>query len=78
LDVRLENPGGLTGVWAEENTSTAIWDAMYGKETFGVSGPHIRVRFFGEWGYSKDILYAKDWVHQSYANGVPMVPIYLR
>jgi hypothetical protein len=71
-DVRLENPGGLTGVWAEENTRASLWDAMYRKETFGVSGPHIRVRFFGGWGYSKDILNAKDWVHQSYANGVPM------
>jgi hypothetical protein len=72
LDVRYENPGGLTGVWAEENTRASLFDAMYRKETFGVSGPHIKVRFFGGWGYKKDILKAKDWVHQSYANGVPM------
>src|SRR6516162_6683558 len=72
LDVRLENPGGLTGVWAEENTRASLFDAMYRKETFGVSGPHIKVRFFGGWGYNKDLLNAKDWVHQSYANGVPM------
>jgi Protein of unknown function (DUF3604) len=72
LDVRYENPGGLTGVWAEENTRASLWDAMYRKETFGVSGPHIKVRFFGGWNYNKDILKAKDWVHQSYANGVPM------
>ena len=72
LDVRYENPGGLTGVWAEENTRGSLFDAMYRKETFGVSGPHIKVRFFGGWGYNKDILKAKDWVHQSYANGVPM------
>ena len=72
LDVRYENPGGLTGVWAEENTRASLFDAMYRKETFGVSGPHIKVRFFGGWGYNKDILKAKDWVHQSYTNGVPM------
>jgi Protein of unknown function (DUF3604) len=72
MDVRLENPGGLTGVWAEENTRASIWDAMYRKETFGVSGPHIKVRFFGGWGYSKDIFNAGDWVKQSYATGVPM------
>jgi len=72
LDVRYENPGGLTGVWAEENTRESLFDAMYRKETFGVSGPHIKVRFFGGWGYKPDILKAKDWVHQSYANGVPM------
>ena len=50
---------GLTGVWAEENTRASIWDAMYRKETFGVSGPHIKVRFFGGWGYDKDIVGAK-------------------
>ena len=72
MDVRLENPGGLTGVWAEENTRASLWDAMYRKETFGVSGPRIKVRFFGGWGYNKDILSAKDWVKQSYAGGVPM------
>jgi uncharacterized protein DUF3604 len=72
MDVRLENPAGLTGVWAEENTRESLWDAMYRKETFGVSGPHIKVRFFGGWGYNKSILDANDWVHQSYGSGVPM------
>src|SRR5208283_1616600 len=72
MDVRLENPGGLTGVWAEENTRASLWDAMYRKETFGVSGPHIKVRFFGGWGYGKDVVNATDWVKQSYAGGVPM------
>ena len=72
MDVRLENPGGLTGVWAEENTRASLWDAMYRKETFGVSGPHIKVRFFGGWGYDKDLVNASDWVRQSYAGGVPM------
>ena len=72
MDVRLENPGGLTGVWAEENTRASLWDAMYRKETFGVSGPHIKVRLFGGWGYGKDLLNAGDWVKQSYEGGVPM------
>ena len=72
MDVRLENPGGLTGVWAEENTRASLWDAMYRKETFGVSGPRIKVRLFGGWGYNKDVVKANDWVKQSYAGGVPM------
>lgn len=72
MDVRLENPGGLTGVWAEENTRASIFDAMYRKETFGVSGPHIKVRFFGGWGYDKGVLSGGDWVKKSYAGGVPM------
>jgi hypothetical protein len=72
MDVRLQNPGGLTGVWAQENTRASLWDAMYRKEPFGVSGPRIKVRFFGGWGYGKDLLNAGDWVKQSYAGGVPM------
>ena len=71
-DVRWMNPGGLTGAWAEENTRASIWDAMYRKETFGVSGPHIKVRFFGGWGYTGDDLKGSDWVKESYARGVPM------
>ena len=72
IDVRYGNPGGLTGAWAEENTRASIWDAMYRKETFGVSGPHIKVRFFGGWAFAADTLKAKDWVKRSYAGGVPM------
>jgi hypothetical protein len=66
------NPGGLTGAWAEENTRASIWDAMYRKETFGISGPHIKVRFFGGWSYTEEDLKHKDWVKTSYAAGVPM------
>jgi uncharacterized protein DUF3604 len=72
VDVRLENPAGLTGVWAEENTRASLFDAMYRKETFGVSGPHIKVRFFGGWGFGKDFANAGDWVGKAYAGGVPM------
>ena len=72
IDVRLLNPGGLTGVWAEENTRASIWDAMYRKETFGVSGPHIKVRFFGSWGYDSNLLNQAGWVRGAYASGVPM------
>jgi hypothetical protein len=72
IDVRLMNPGGLTGVWAEENTRASIWDAMYRKETFGVSGPHIKVRFFGAWNYAPEMIGQKDWIKDAYANGVPM------
>ena len=59
-------------MWAEENTRASLWDAMYRKETFGVSGPRIKVRFFGGWGYNKDRRERRDWVKQSYAGGVPM------
>ena len=72
IDVRYEQPAGLTGVWAEENTRASIWDAMHRKETFGVSGPHIKVRFFGGWDYKPAMLNDQDWVKAAYAAGVPM------
>jgi len=72
IDVRYLEPGGLTGVWAEENTRASIWDAMHRKETFGVSGPRIKVRFFGGWDYKPELLDDQGWVKAAYAAGVPM------
>jgi len=72
MDVRKENPAGLTGIWAEENTRASLWDAMHRRETFGTSGPRIRIRFFGGWDYGQTILNDKEWVKAAYASGVPM------
>ena len=72
LDTRFENPAGLAGVWAEENTRASIFDAMQRKETFAVSGPHIKLRFFGGWDYKADDLAGKDWVKAGYKKGVSM------
>ena len=66
LDTRLENPAGLAGVWAEENTRESIFEAMQRKETFAVSGPHIKLRFFGGWEYKADDLKDSDWVKTGY------------
>jgi hypothetical protein len=71
LDTRLENPAGLAGVWAEENTRASLFEAMQRKETFAVSGPHIKLRFFGGWEYKADDLSDKDWVKTGYKKGVP-------
>jgi Protein of unknown function (DUF3604) len=72
FDARTEGTAGLTGVWAEENTRASIFDAMQRKETFAVTGPHIKVRFFGGWEYAAAMLGDKDWVKTGYAKGVPM------
>jgi hypothetical protein len=63
---------GATAVWAEENTRGAIFDAMKAKETYGTSGTLIRLRFFGGWEYSKNLVKDKDFVKKAYESGVPM------
>lgn len=72
FDARTEGTGGLTGVWAEENTRASLFEAMQRKETFAVSGPHLKVRLFGGWEYTAAMLADKDWVKTGYAMGVPM------
>lgn len=63
---------GLAGVWAEENTREAIFEAMARKETFATSGPRMKVRFFAGHNYSDDIMNASDLTSRAYAGGVPM------
>jgi len=63
---------GATGVWAPENTREAIFDSLVRKETFGTSGPLIRVRFFGGWDYASNLDKDKDFIKKAYKGGVPM------
>ncbi len=70
-DVRM-NPGGLAGVWAEENSRDALFLAMRRRETWGTSGPRIVVRFFGGFELPADLCEQSDLVARGYAQGVPM------
>jgi hypothetical protein len=63
---------GATGVWAPENTREAIFDGIKRKETYGTSGTLIRLRFFGGWDYSKNLVHDADFIKKAYKNGVPM------
>ena len=63
---------GLTAVWAEENTRTAIFDAMDRKEVYATTGTRIRVRFFGGWNFSDADLKTREPSQRGYDKGVPM------
>ena len=63
---------GTTAVWADENTREGIFDAIVRKETYGTSGTFIRLRFFGGWNYTSDMLNDDDMIKKAYQGGVPM------
>ncbi len=63
---------GLAGVWAEENTRGAIYDAFRRKETFATSGPRLRLRFFAGYRYTDDLTSDPEMIAAAYDGGVPM------
>ncbi len=66
------NPGGIAGIWAEENSRDALFTAMKRRETFGTSGPRIIPRFFGGWHFPADMCDRVDFAATGYRLGVPM------
>lgn len=66
------SPGGLVGVWAEENSRPALFDGLKRRETFGTSGPRITVRFFGGFDLPPDLCSDPALVEKGYQKGVPM------
>lgn len=69
---RLRNPGGLVGLWAEENTRDALFDAMKRREAFATSGVRIRPRLFADWNLPADLCERDDLVATADTGGVPM------
>ncbi len=67
----LRNPGGLAGIFAEENRRDALFDAMKRAETFATTGPRIQPRFFAG-DLPADWCERDDAVVVGYARGVPM------
>jgi hypothetical protein len=66
-----ENPGGVTGVWAEENSRDAIFAALKRRETFATSGPRPVLRVFA--GALDGVACGDaEFVAKAYAGGVPM------
>ncbi len=64
--------GGLAGVWAEENTRDAIFDALVRRETFATSGTRIEPRLFAGWDLPEDLCRQPDRIARADAAGVPM------
>jgi hypothetical protein len=63
---------GYTGIWAHENTRTALFDAMERRETYGTTGPRMTVRVFGGWDFTESDVYANNLASIGYEKGVPM------
>ena len=63
---------GYAGVWAQNNTREAIWDALQRREVYATTGPRITVRLFGGWQYSDADAEHSDLAAIGYAGGVPM------
>ena len=66
------SPGGLAGVWAEENSRPALFAALLRREVFGTSGPRMTVRFFAGWDYAQTLCDDPQLLEKGYAQGVPM------
>ncbi|NOR35150.1 MAG: DUF3604 domain-containing protein [Woeseiaceae bacterium] len=64
--------GGLTAIWARENTREALWDAMARKEVFATTGTRLRVRVFGGWDLAAADLERSNFAEHGYDHGVPM------
>ena len=63
---------GLAAVWARDNTREALFESMERRETYATTGPRMRVRLFGGFGFEAADLDRPGWATHGYAAGVPM------
>ncbi len=64
--------GGLTGVWAKENTREEIYAAFKRREVYATTGPRISLRMFASWNFDEDAEQAKDLAELGYRQGIAM------
>jgi Protein of unknown function (DUF3604) len=65
------NGGGLTVLWAEENSRDSLFAAMRRREAYATSGTRPIVRFFGG-RLPEDICDNPSFAEEGYTHGVPM------
>jgi len=57
------NPGGITGIWAQQNTRASLFAALERREVFATSGPRIALEFEASFNpYEECALAGKDAV----------------
>jgi hypothetical protein len=65
------NPGGLVGIWAEENSRDSLFDGLRRREVFATSGPRIAPRFFAGWELPGNVCEG-NFAASGYEGGVAM------
>ncbi len=69
------NPGGLTVIWAEENSRESLFAAMERREVYATSGTRPEVRFFASRAsprWDASLCDDPNMIEKAYAEGVPM------
>ncbi|MCG8461006.1 MAG: DUF3604 domain-containing protein, partial [Holophagales bacterium] len=72
LSQLVANPGGLTVVWAEQNTRESIFDALQRREVYATSGTRPVVRTFGGMWLPENLCERPWFVPVGYLLGEPM------
>ena len=69
---RAKSSGGLTAIWAGENSRDELFSALKRKEVYATSGTRIVLQFFGGWDFPLQMEPNADLSERGYRLGVPM------